>query len=98
MNDVKKSALWALVSIPISVLLLGALLHGGGILEIVYLPVLIAEELLGDYGLAVSYMFPIQYLGYFLLIYVLIKIKKVLKNTRAENIAREQSENNEPGL
>ena len=97
MNDVKKSALWALVSIPISVLLLGALVHGGGILEIVYLPVLIAEELLGDYGLAVSYMFPIQYLGYFLLFYFLIKVKKLFKTTRAENIAREQSEKDEPG-
>jgi hypothetical protein len=37
-----------------------------------------------------------QYLGYFLLIYALIKITKVLKITRAENSTKEESKKDSP--
>lgn len=81
MSDVRKSALWALISIPISFLLLGVLVHGGpGVLQAPYIPGVIVLELLGMEG--ESWIFPAQYFGYFLLVYAFIKIKRALKGTK----------------
>lgn len=96
-NDVRKSALWALISFPITFIFIGALVHGGGILEVFYIPFIIVYALLAPFKGLPEWLFwavalIAQYLGYFLFIYVLIKIIRVLKNTRAENIVNEQPE------
>lgn len=103
MNDVRKSALWALISIPISFLgylLSWGLIHTGGILALPVFPGFAALMLLSGFEelpewLVWTAALVAQYLSYFLIIYVLIKIIRVLKNTRAENIAKEQSENDQ---
>ena len=106
MSDVKKSALWALISIPISFLgylFSWAVLHTGGVLAIPVFPALLVIWILFDpkespewlvWGTALI----AQYLGYFIVIFILIKIIRVLKNTRSENIAKEQSAKNDSGL
>jgi hypothetical protein len=57
-EDVRKSALWALISIPISILFLGMLVHGDGILQAPYIPGFIILEL---FGIEESWIFPAQY-------------------------------------
>ena len=91
MNDVRKSALWALISLPISFLgylLSWGLIHTGGILVLPVFPGFVALMLLSGFEelpewLVWTAALVAQYLGYFLIIYVLIKIIRVLKNTRA---------------
>lgn len=90
MDEVLICALFALISIPITVIFSRGFAHNVFIYEIFYIPVLIAMVFVG-YGTAVSYMFPIQYLGYFLFILISLKIFRKLKKTRAGNIAIEQS-------
>ena len=103
-NDVRKSALWALVSIPISffgVFAGWAIIHVGGILYLPFIPGVLVMEIFDSYKESPEWLLwtvalIAQYLGYFLLIYILMKITKVLKNTRAENSAKEQSEKDPP--
>lgn len=102
MKDIYKSALWALISIPIS--LFGhyasfGLIHTGGILLILYLPAFIAVDLIQTpetpEWLLNTVALIAQYLAYVLVILILRKIFKILKETRAENIAKEQAEKNQ---
>ena len=104
MSDVKKSALWALVSIPISifgVFISWAIIHVGGILYLPFIPAVLVIDLdvlkESPEWLVWGTALVAQYLGYFLLTFFLIKVFRILKNTRAENIAKEQSENDPPG-
>ena len=90
MRDVKKSALWALISIPITLLLagLGALTDTDHILGFVFLPAgivgLTLEGLQGDLPEWVFHpatlgviFFLTQYLCFFLLIYIFMKIVRL---------------------
>jgi len=100
MNDVKKSALWALISIPISFfgfLISWGLIHNGGIMLIPFAPGFLTMLIMSDgtdfpEWLVWFFALIAQYLSYFIVILILIKTFKVLKATRAENIAKEQSE------
>ena len=102
MNDLRKSALWALISIPISIFFAGVFLHGGPFfLEVLYIPGVIMMEILGDYigspeRLFITAGLTAQYLGYFLFIFVLRKAFKLLAGTRAENMSKEGSETDPP--
>jgi len=80
-EELRISALLALFSIPISIPFYGVLIHGGGesILVWIYLPVVIASLLVGNYDLAVASFLPIQFFGYFLGIYLLLKILRKLE-------------------
>jgi len=99
MRDVYKSALWALISIPISligVFLSRGLVHTGGIWLFPFYPAFIAIALLGGPKESPKWLLVVvaliaQYLGYFLLIYFIRK----LMQTRVENITKEQSEKNQ---
>jgi hypothetical protein len=101
MNDVKKSALWALISIPISIIgvfLSRGLVHAGGLWLAPFFPAFIAVALLGGpegglpgwlLGIAA---FTAQYLAYFLFAFTIYKLKQI----RTQNIAEEQSEKDPP--
>lgn len=97
-EDIRKSALWALISIPMSfiVFFLNWIFERGDILGITFFPTVLAWGLLGSLKAAPGWGLPIsfiaQYLGYFLLIYVLRKIFKFLKKTGGENAAKVPSE------
>jgi len=102
MKEIYKTALWALISIPIS--LFGhyasfGLLHTGGILLILYLPAFVAVDIIQTpktpEWLLNTVALLAQYLAYVLVIHILRIIFKFLKETRAENIVKEQSEKDE---
>ena len=103
MNDVKKSALWALISIPLPIIFIGAFVHGGGILAVFYIPFGIVFVLLESFKGLPEWLYwavalNAQYLGYFLFIYLSLKLLRLLKKIRTENSAKEQSAKNDPGL
>lgn len=103
-KDVRISALWALISIPISfigVLLAWGIVHSGGILYLPFIPAVLVLALLDSFKELPEWLFLTvallaQYLGYFLFIYLSLKILRILKKTREENIAKEQSEKGSP--
>lgn len=103
MNDVRKSALWSLVSIPISIIFAGVIVHGGPFfLEVLYIPALLVIDYLDDYVGSPEWLFitsglTAQYLGYFFFIYALRKAFKLLTGTRAKNSDIDESEKNDPG-
>ncbi len=105
MNDVKKSALWALISIPISFLgylISWGLIHNGGIILILFAPGFITMLIMSDDTDVPEWLVWIlalvaQYLGYIIVIFILIKTFKILQATRAENIVKEESEKDPPG-
>ncbi|MDH5762739.1 MAG: hypothetical protein OEZ51_07150 [Nitrospinota bacterium] len=100
MNDVKKSALWALVSIPISITLVylnSAKVIAGDFLGFTFIPAYLALGLFGSLELepgwwmtAVSLI--AEYLGYFLFIYLSLKSFRLLTITGDQYVAKEESE------
>jgi hypothetical protein len=75
-KDVRKSALWALISIPITLFFAGLLATGDGFLLLPFLPGLLIFELFVD-SAEDAWIFVAQYLGYFLSIYVIRKVIKL---------------------
>lgn len=109
-EEVRISALLALFSFPISFIFYGMLVHGEPIFKVLYIPALIVmgllEYLIGPFKVPQHWLLEIveilapitaQYLGYFLFIYLLLKILRKLGITGDKNIAKEQSEKNNPG-
>ena len=101
-EDVRKSALWALISIPISIIFAGGLLHGPPIFEVFYIPALIVMELLEHFVEPQHWLLEVappmaQYLGYFLFIYLSLKLLRKLKITEEPGIVKQKSEKDTPG-
>jgi len=107
MSDVKKSALWALISIPMSfvVIFLNWVFERGDILTFTFMPSYFALAIYatvgGGWSTELLWMMPVfgsvtQYLGYFLFIYLLLKILRKLKITGEPSIAKEESEKDPP--
>jgi hypothetical protein len=99
MNDVCKSALWALISIPIFFLgfYIGrGLVETGSLLLILYIPTFVIWNFLQNpetpEGLVAVAALTAQYLSYFLIIYCSIKLFRIWKTKRMENIVKEQPE------
>lgn len=110
MSDAKKSALLALICIPITFLLLEHPSYLSSITDdeirtALLVPTIIVfmlwESAWGFSGipdwLPLTAGLIAPYPGYFLIIYVLIKSIRVLKNIRAKNSVKEQSEKDPSG-
>jgi len=83
MDELKKSAIWAFISIPITLVIISnsyALAHGSMFLLIFIYPGLAAESLLvgrENSDLIIGTVgFVAQYIAYFLLVYLVYKLKK----------------------
>ena len=95
MSDVKKSALWALACVPITVYggynTVG-LLHAGDLWLAPFIPALLAYSVLAPPGSPDWWFITVglisQFLGYFLIVFIFFK----LKQATVKNIAKEQSE------
>ena len=104
-EEVRISALLALICFPISFIIYWMLVHGDPIFAVFYIPALIVMGLL-DYLIGPSEVprhwlldlapMMAQYLGYFLFIYLLLKILRKLKITGEPSIAKEESEKDPP--
>jgi len=99
MSDVKKSALWALINIPIYLfgfLFVRGLVETGNLLLILYIPTYVIWEFIQNPETPEWFLFVIgflgQYLVYSLIIYGSIKVFRVLKRIREENSVEEQLE------
>ncbi len=95
MSDVKKSALWALICVPITVFggySTVGLLHGDGLWLAPFIPALLACSLLVPPGSPDWWFITVglisQYLGYFLLVWIIYKLRQM----GAEKYAKEQPE------
>ncbi len=85
MNDLRKSALWALISVPITIFGTSnsyAMAHGAILLIILLYPGLVAEHLVNGSRDPNSLLgvvgFSAQYVSYFLFIYLAFRFKRLL--------------------